>query len=42
MKKFFFCITLALAGMITSCVDKDVEVDADTKPHGWVEASMRN
>lgn len=39
MKKFFFCITLALAGMITSCVDKDVEVDADTKP-SWLGGSI--
>ena len=39
MKKFFFCITLALAGLITSCVDKDVEVDADTKP-SWLGGSI--
>ncbi len=39
MKKFFICITLALVGMVTSCVDKDVEVDADSRPT-WLGGSI--
>ena len=32
MKKVIFCITLALSGMMTACVEKNEAVDADSKP----------
>ena len=39
MKKFFFCISLVLTGLVTSCVDKYEEVDADSKP-SWLGSSI--
>lgn len=39
MKKVIFCITLALAGMMTACVDKNEAVDADSKP-SWLGESI--
>ena len=39
MKKFFFCISLAVAGLMTSCVDKYEEVDANSKP-SWLGESI--
>ena len=39
MKKLYFCVSLALAGWMTSCVDKNEEVDADSKP-AWLGASI--
>ena len=39
MKKFLFCISLALAGLMTSCIDKYEEVDADSKP-SWLGESI--
>ena len=39
MKKFFFCISLALTGLMTSCIDKYEEVDADSKPE-WLGSSI--
>lgn len=39
MKKFFFCISLVLSGMMTSCIDKYEEVDADSKP-SWLGGSI--
>ena len=39
MKKLYFCVSLALAGWMTSCVDKNEEVDADSKPE-WLGASI--
>lgn len=39
MKKFFICVSLALAGVMTSCVDKYEEVDADSKP-SWLGGSI--
>lgn len=39
MKKFIICITLACTGMVTSCVDKYEEVDAETKPE-WLGGSI--
>ena len=39
MKKFIICITLVCTGMVTSCVDKYEEVDADTKPE-WLGESI--
>ena len=39
MKKFFFCISLAVAGLMTSCVDKYEEVDANSKP-SWLGGSI--
>lgn len=32
MKKFILFVALALTGVMTSCVDKDEEVDADSRP----------
>ncbi len=32
MKKIFFCVSLAMTGLMTSCVDKYEEVDAESKP----------
>lgn len=39
MKKFFIGITLVCAGMMTSCVDKNEEVDAEVKPE-WLGGSI--
>ena len=39
MKKFFFCISLSVMGLMTACVDKDVAVDADSKPD-WLGGSI--
>ena len=39
MKKFFVCISLVLTGLMTSCVDKFQEVDADSKP-SWLGESI--
>ncbi len=39
MKKFIFCISLVLTGVMTSCVDKYEEVDADSKP-SWLGESI--
>ena len=39
MKKFFFCISLVLTGLMTSCVDKYEEVDAESKP-SWLGSSI--
>lgn len=39
MKKLFFCVSLALAGWMASCVDKNEEVDADSKPE-WLGESI--
>ncbi|MCR4602108.1 MAG: fasciclin domain-containing protein [Prevotella sp.] len=39
MKKFFFCVSLALAGLMTSCIEKYEEVDADAKP-SWLGGSI--
>ena len=39
MKKFIICITLVCAGMMTSCVDKYEEVDAEVKPE-WLGGSI--
>ena len=39
MKKFFFCTSLSVMGLMTACVDKDVAVDADSKPD-WLGGSI--
>ena len=39
MKKFFICVSLVLAGLTTSCIDKYEEVDADSKP-SWLGESI--
>ena len=39
MKKFFFCVSLVLSGLMTSCVEKYEEVDAESKP-GWLGGSI--
>ena len=39
MKKFFFCISLVFTGLMTSCVDKYEEVDAESKP-SWLGSSI--
>ena len=39
MRRFFFCVTLVLTGLMTSCVDKYEEVDADSKP-AWLGGSI--
>ena len=39
MKKFFFCVSLVLTGLMTSCVDKYEEVDAESKP-SWLGNSI--
>lgn len=39
MKKLFFCISLVLTGLTTSCIDKNEEVDADSKPE-WLGESI--
>lgn len=32
MKKFIFCVSLSLMGLVTACVDKNEVVDAESKP----------
>ena len=39
MKRIFFCVSLVLTGLVTSCVDKYEEVDADSKP-SWLGGSI--
>ncbi len=39
MKKFFFCVSLVLAGMTTGCIEKNELVDADEKP-SWLGGSI--
>ena len=39
MKKIYFCVSLALAGLMTACVDKNEAVDADSKP-SWLGGSI--
>ncbi|MCK8621203.1 fasciclin domain-containing protein [Prevotella sp. E13-27] len=39
MKKTLFCVSLALAGLMSSCVDKYEEVDADSQP-SWLGGSI--
>ena len=39
MKKFFICVSLVLAGLTTSCIDKYEEVDAESKP-SWLGESI--
>ncbi|MCR4915532.1 MAG: fasciclin domain-containing protein [Prevotella sp.] len=39
MKKFSFCVFLAFAGLMASCVEKNEEVDADNKP-SWLGESI--
>ena len=39
MKKIFFCVSLFTMGLMTSCVDKYQEVDADNKPE-WLGESI--
>lgn len=39
MKKFLFCFSLVLTGLMASCVDKYQEVDADSKP-SWLGGSI--
>ena len=39
MKKFFFCISLSVMGLMTACVDKNEAVDADSKPD-WLGGSI--
>lgn len=45
MKKLIFFFSLALTGLMTSCVDKNEEVDADKKPawlHGSIYEELKN
>lgn len=39
MRKFFFCVSLVLTGLMTSCIEKNEEVDADSKP-SWLGESI--
>ena len=39
MKKFIFCISLVLTGLMTACIDKNEAVDADSKP-SWLGESI--
>ena len=39
MKKIIFCLSLAMAGLMTACVDKNEAVDADKKP-SWLGGSI--
>ncbi len=39
MKKIFFCVSLALTGLMTACVDKNEAVDAESKPD-WLGGSI--
>ena len=45
MKKFLFCFSLVLTGLMASCVDKYEEVDAESKPEwlgGSIYAELKN
>ena len=45
MKKFFVCVSLVLTGLMTSCVEKYEEVDAESKPEwlgGSIYAELKN
>ena len=39
MKKFFFCVSLVLTGLMSGCIDKNEPVDADSKPD-WLGGSI--
>ena len=39
MKKFIFCISLVLTGLMTACVEKNQAVDEDNKP-SWLGESI--
>ena len=39
MKKIIFCISLAMTGLMTACVEKNEAVDADSKP-SWLGGSI--
>lgn len=39
MKKFIFCLSLVLTGLMTACIDKNEAVDADSKP-SWLGGSI--
>lgn len=39
MKKLILFLSLAVTGLMTSCMDKNEEVDADSKP-GWLHGSI--
>ncbi len=39
MKKFLFCVSLASAGLMASCIEKNQEVDADSRP-SWLGSSI--
>lgn len=39
MRKFFFCVSLVLTGLMTACVEKNEVVDADSKP-SWLGESI--
>jgi len=39
MKKIVFCVSLALMGLTTGCIDKDEPVDADSRP-SWLGGSI--
>ena len=39
MKKIFFCVSLVLTGLMSSCVDKYEEVPSDEKP-SWLGGSI--
>lgn len=39
MKKIILSLSLAVAGLMASCVDKNEEVDAESKP-GWLHGSI--
>ena len=39
MKRIFFCVSLVLTGLMSSCVEKYEEVDAESKPE-WLGSSI--
>lgn len=39
MKKFIFCISLVLTGLMTACIDKNTAVDEENKP-SWLGESI--
>lgn len=39
MKKIIFCVSLALSGLMTACIEKNEAVDADEKP-SWLGGSI--
>lgn len=39
MKKLIYCFSMACVGLLASCVDKNEEVDADSKP-SWLNGSI--